>query len=85
MQPKQFKKGDRVEIIAQGLNGKFFHEGTATVLREARDSTGVALVQFNDARGGLYPRWIDPEAQIAPKSYAAEMNRRVEAAKAVKS
>lgn len=79
-----FQKGDRVEIIAMSLNGQFFHEGTATVIRPARDSIGVAEVQF-DGREGVSCRWIDPEAQIAPRAYAAEMNRRVKEAQAVQS
>lgn len=64
-------RGQRVAVIASTLGGKFIIEGYGFIRAAVLDVENQYRVQFSD---GVYERFVDPAAQLAPEEYVASLN-----------
>lgn len=71
-----FELGEVVQIINRTMGGKYFLEGTATIVR-ALHNEDTYLVQFHRsgvAEGKAYQRYVDPNAQNDIEAYIEKLN-----------
>jgi hypothetical protein len=79
----RFKKGDTVQIVNCGLNGTFYVEGEAVVVKPPKGDS-QATVRFVDD-GETVERFIDPAAQADPFDFVSRLNLAVREAAEAKS
>ena len=60
MNLSELQVGDKVIILNKTLGGKLIREGVGEIknIVERRDDLILADIEFEDARGTLYPRYI---------------------------